>query len=115
MQYLLLLYVNEKDFEAIPEAERKPRLDEYTRFTRELKESGALLGSNRLQSVTTATTVRVADGKLQMTDGPYAEAREQLGGYFLIEAKDLDEATKIAARCPTAKHGAVEIRPIWPM
>ena len=115
MQYLLLLYVNEKKFEEIPEAEKGPRLAEYTKFHKDMTESGKLLGSGRLQSVTTATTLRMADGKLQMTDGPYAEAREQLGGYFLIEAKDLDEAAKIAAKCPTVKHGAVEIRPIWKM
>ncbi len=115
MQYLLLLYVDEKGFERIPEAERNPRLAEYTKFMEEQKAAGKLLGSGRLQSVTTATTLRVTDGKLQMTDGPYAEAREQLGGYFLIEAKDLDEATKIAAKCPTVNHGAVEIRPIWHM
>jgi hypothetical protein len=115
MQYLLLLYVNEKGFEAIPDAEKGPRLAEYTKFHKELAESGALVGSNRLQSVTTATSVRVTDGKLKMTDGPFMETREQLGGYFLIEAKNLDEATQIAARCPTARHGVVEIRPIWPM
>jgi hypothetical protein len=113
MQYLLLLYVDEKTFEKMPEAERGPALAEYTKFRNDLGKQ--LLGANRLQFVRTATTVRVTDGKLHMTDGPYAETREALGGYFLIEAKDLDEATKIAARCPAAKHGAVEVRPIWQM
>ena len=115
MQYLLMVYVNEKDFEKIPEAQRGPALAAYNDYAASLKSSGHLVGSNRLKPTATATTVRVRDGKTQMTDGPFAETREQLGGYFLIEAKDLDEATKIAARCPGAQHGSIEVRPIWPM
>ncbi len=115
MQYLLLVYASEKEFEAVPESERGPALAAYADFQKSIEASGHLVGSHRLRPVATATTVRVRDGKTQMTDGPFAETREQLGGYFLIEAKDLDEATKIAARCPGARHGAIEVRPIWPM
>jgi hypothetical protein len=115
MQYLLLIYDDEKKWAAMSPAEVGPLIAEYNTFTAELKASGKLLGSNRLQSVGTATTVRVRDGKTQMTDGPFAETREQLGGYYLIEAKNLDEATAVAARIPSAKLGSIEIRPIYAM
>jgi hypothetical protein len=115
MQYLLLIYADENGLARLPKDQADKALAEYGKFTSELKESGKLLGSNRLRPVANSTTVRVREGKTQMTDGPFAEAREALGGYYLIEAKDLDEATKIAARCPGAHHGSVEIRPIWAM
>ena len=107
MQYLLLIYTNEK--ETVPQE----TLAKYGVLRKDL--GNTVLGANRLQATTTATTVRVRNGKSQVTDGPFAETREQLGGYFLIEAKDLDEATKVAARIPAAEIGSIEVRPIWSM
>ena len=109
MQYLLLIYENEKRFaEGYDPAEMK----EYFAFGEAHRD--AIKGGNALQPTTTATTVRIRDGKRLTTDGPFAETREQLGGYYLVEAKDLDEATNIAARIPGAKYGSIEVRPIWP-
>ncbi len=113
MQYLLMIYDNEKTFADQPKAEIDRVMADYNAFTAELKAAGTHIASNRLQPVATATTVRVRGGKVQMTDGPFAETREQLGGFYLIEAKDLDEATAIAAKIPSAKLGCVEVRPIW--
>ena len=115
MQYLLLIYDTEKDFETKSKAELDQFMGEYHAFTAEVQASGRMLGANRLQSVANATTVRIRAGKTQITDGPFAETREQLGGYYLIEAKDLDEATKIALKIPSARLGSIEIRPIWGM
>jgi hypothetical protein len=112
MQYLLLIYDPEKAWETMPEAERNKLLGEYMTFTDDIKKSGHHKAGEALQPVHTATTLRVRDGKTAVTDGPFAETREQLGGYYLIEAKDLDEATKIAARIPSARIGCIEIRPI---
>ncbi len=84
-------------------------------YTEALKQAGALKGSNRLQPTATATTVRTVDGKQQVLDGPYADTKEQLGGYYLIEVADLDAALSWAARCPGSQHGTVEVRPIWAM
>jgi hypothetical protein len=85
----------------------------YTAYTEAMKKAGVYIGGNRLQPTTTATTVRNPDGKTSVVDGPYAETKEQLGGYYLIEASDLDAALSWAARCPGAAHGAIEVRPIW--
>jgi hypothetical protein len=115
MQYLLLIYDPEKTWQTMPEAERGALFHEYMTFTADIKKSGHYLGGNALQPTHTATSVRMRDGKAATTDGPFAETREQLGGYYLIEAKDLDEATKIAARIPSAKFGTIEVRPIMPM
>ena len=112
MQYLLLIYDAEKALAALPEAEQQQIHTDYVTFTKEINASGHNKGGDALQPVHTATTVRVRDGKLAITDGPFAETREQLGGYYLIEAKDLDEATQIAARIPSAKYGSIEIRPV---
>lgn len=112
MQYLCLIYDNEKIWADLSEAESGRLFGEYMQFTQDIKASGHYLGGNALQPVATATTVRVRDGKTTTTDGPFAETREQLGGYYLIEAKDLDEATRIAARIPSAKLGSIEIRPV---
>ncbi len=112
MQYLLLIYDDEKIWEAMPKEQSDAMLGKYMKFTQEVKESGHLRGGDALQPVHTATTVRVRDGKITTTDGPFAETREQLGGYYLIEAKDLDEAVKIAARIPSATIGSIEVRPI---
>jgi hypothetical protein len=112
MQYLLLIYDQESMWRDMPKENAAGLFAEYATFTADLKKSGHFVAGDALQSVTTATTVRVRDGKTQTTDGPFAETREQLGGYYLIEAKDLDEASKIAARIPSARIGSIEIRPI---
>jgi hypothetical protein len=115
MQYLLLIYANEQELGALPKPEVDKMLADYHAFSDDITKSGKLVGVNRLQPITTATTVRIRDGKNQITDGPFAETREQLGGYYLVEAKDLCEATKIALRIPGARYGSIEIRPIWAM
>ncbi len=112
MQYLLMIYEDEKNWAQLSEAEAGKIFGEYMAFTNEIKKSGHYIGGNPLQSIQTATTVRVKDGKVTKTDGPFAETREQLGGYYLIEAKDLDEACAIGARIPAARSGSVEVRPI---
>ena len=108
MQYLLLIYENEADVDFGDSA----LMGEYGAFTQGIVQSGHFKAGDALQSVTKATTVRVKDGKVVTTDGPFAETREQLGGYYAIEAKDLDEAVAIAARIPAARKGSIEVRPI---
>ena len=115
MQYLLMLYVDETGWTRLSKAEQEQGAAAYTAYTQALKKAGALLGANRLQSSKVATTVRIANGKSQVLDGPFAESKEQLGGYYLIDVPDLDGALSWAARCPAANHGVVEVRPIWPM
>jgi hypothetical protein len=112
MQYLLMIYENEKVWADMPEAQRNSMFGEYMTYTSDIKASKHFIAGDALQPVATATTVRVRDGKTQVTDGPFAETREQLGGYYLVEAKDLDEATRLAARIPSARWGSIEIRPI---
>ncbi|HVT58526.1 MAG TPA: YciI family protein [Thermoanaerobaculia bacterium] len=112
MQYLLLIYDRESDWAALSEAEKGRLMKDYGSFTKEIRESGHYVGGNPLQPVATATTVRVRNGKAATTDGPFAETREQLGGYYLVEAKDLDDAIGIAARIPSARLGSIEVRPI---
>ena len=115
MQYLLLIYTEEKSYMALPKDEAAKVHGEFMDYNASIQASGHYVGGHRLQPVASATTVRVRNGKPQLTDGPFAETREQLGGYYLIEAKDLDEATKIAGRMPGARYGSVEVRPIWAM
>jgi hypothetical protein len=112
MQYLLLIYSAESDDQ---NQDAATLMADYGAFTQGIVQSGAFKSADRLKPVNTATTVRVRDGKTLTTDGPFAETREQLGGYYLVEAKDLDEAIGIAARVPTAKTGSIEIRPIMAM
>ncbi len=112
MQYLLLIYESERDWVNLSEAQQGQVLADYGAFTKSIKDSGNYRAGEALEPTTTATTVRVRDGKTLTTDAPFAETREQLGGFYLIEARDLDEATAIAGRIPTAKHGSVEVRPI---
>ena len=114
MKYMLLIYNSEKDWEAMTEADRNAAFGEYMKFTQDIKASKHWIAGDALQPVHTATTVRVRGGKTQTTDGPFAETRETLGGFYIVEAKDLDEATKIAARIPDARigNGSVEIRPV---
>lgn len=109
MKYIMLIYSDEN---AWTESERKDCYEDSIELTHELDAKGQFLGASPLHSVATATSVRVRDGKKLVTDGPFAETREQLGGYFLIDAKDLDEAIAIAERIPSARKGTVEIRPI---
>ena len=112
MQYLLLIYSNENDDPQPGTPEGDKLFGGYMRFTEEVKEKNLMLGSNALQPVATATTVRVRDGKTTSTDGPFAETKEQLGGYYLLDCKDLDEAIECAARIPSAEYGSIEIRPV---
>jgi len=115
MQYLLLIYNNEKNWMELPDADVGTLRDDYRSFTESIAKSGHYKGGNALQPTNTATTVRVRNGKRTATDGPFAETREQLGGYYLVDAKDLDEAIGLAARIPGALTGAIEVRPIMEM
>ncbi len=112
MQYLLMIYTNEVEYAKNDAATTQKMTAEYEAFTQSIIKSGNFKGADRLRPTTTATTVRVRDGKTLTTDGPFAETREQLGGYYLVEAKDLDEAIALAARIPAARHGSIEVRPI---
>jgi hypothetical protein len=115
MQYLLLLYANEAGWSNMTKLEQERGVAAYAAYGEALKAAGALQGSNRLQPIGTATTVRKTNGKAQVLDGPYVDSKEQLGGYYLIDVPDLDAALSWAARCPGAGHGVVEVRPIWSM
>ena len=112
MKYLALVYYEEKTINAMTQAEWQSLNEECVACGEDLRGGGYMLGGNALHSVTTATSVRIRDGKAIVTDGPFAETREQLGGYFLVEAKDLNEAINIAGRIPGARKGTVEIRPV---
>ncbi len=112
MQYMLLIYDNEAEMLANRKGATDVMMAEYREFTDSILKSGNMKAGDALQPTSTATCVRIRHGKTLTTDGPFAETKEQLGGYYLIEAKDLDEATKIAARIPSAKSGTVEVRPI---
>ena len=114
MQYLLLIYGEESRWDAIDPAERERVLQEYMAFTKTIAQSGHLRGGNELHSTSRAQTVRVRNGKRSVTDGPFAETKEALGGYYLIEASSEAEALDIAARIPSARWGSVEVRPIIP-
>ena len=112
MRYLCLIYDEEKKLGAMSKGESDAFMGEYFAFTEDIKKSGHYVGGNALQPVGTATSVRVRGGKMSTTDGPFAETKEQLGGYYLIEAKDLNDALQVASRIPSAKFGTVEVRPI---
>ena len=112
MQYLLMIYQNEAESGKLDAAARKNLTAEYGAYTQSIIQSGHFKAGDGLQPTTTATTVRVRDGKTLTTDGPFAETREQLGGYFLVDARDLDEAMSIAARIPGSRFGTIEIRPV---
>ncbi|MES2562171.1 MAG: YciI family protein [Pseudomonadota bacterium] len=111
MKYLCMICADTV-MEMMPEADAAKHFEEYAQFTRDIKKSGHFLGANRLKPVDSATTVRVRNGKVTVTDGPFAETKEQFGGYYLIEAHDLDDAIQVAARIPGARYGSVELRPI---
>ena len=110
MKYMLLIYMNEN---AMDSAEREQCYKDSTKLAQDLSAGGQYISANPLQSVAAATSLRIRDGKRLVTDGPFAETREQLGGYFLVEAEDLDGALAIASRIPAAKKGTVEVRPVF--
>ena len=113
MRYILLIHDAESIFPKLSPEEMGKLMGEYQQFTAEVQSAGALQGAARLRPVATATTVRVRNGKTLTTDGPFAETKEQLGGYYLIDVKNLDEAIKWASKIPSAKLGCVEVRPVW--
>lgn len=114
MQYLLLIYANEAEMAGRSPAASKAVYAEYMEFTKSIVQGGQFKAADRLRPTSSASTVRVRNGKVSTTDGPFAETREQLGGYYMVEAKNLDEAIGIAARIPSAKDGSIEVRPVWP-
>jgi hypothetical protein len=113
MRYLLMIATEERAADGSPEAEVVS--PEYAAFAKEMAERGVLLGGERLRLTSDATTVRVRNGEVLATDGPFAETKEQLAGYFVVDCKDLDEAIDVAAKIPGARDGSVEVRPIWEM
>ncbi len=112
MKYLCLIYDDEKKMEAMSKSDSDAFLGEYFAFTEGIKKSGHLLGGEALQPVSTATTVRIRNGKISTTDGPFAETKEQLGGYYFINARDLNDAIQVAAKIPSARYGSIEVRPV---
>jgi hypothetical protein len=112
MKYLCLIYENEKGWEQMPKDQADAVMGEYFAFTESIKKSGHYIGGEGLQPTQTATSIRVRNGKISATDGPYVETKEQLGGFYLIDAKDLNDAIRVASRIPSAQWGAVEVRPI---
>jgi hypothetical protein len=115
MKYLCLIYGAEASWAALSETDRNRIYGEYMAFTEDIQKSGHLLGGEELQPTQAATTVRVRNGKVTATDGPFAETKEQLGGYYLIEAADLNDAIQVASRIPGARDGSIEVRPIQEM
>lgn len=115
MRYMLLINSDEAVYPKMSEAEMGQLMADYGKFHAEIEAAGVYKGSDRLQPTTTATTVKLRNGETIITDGPFAETKEQLGGYYLIDVKDLDEAIAWAKKVPTANYGSVEVRPIWEM
>jgi hypothetical protein len=115
MRYLMLICTDESADTATSPAEAEASMAEYGVFMEEMGKRGVLQGGERLRPTTDATTVRVQDGETVTSDGPFAETKEQIGGYFVVDAKDLDEAIEIAAKIPGARFGSIEVRPIWEM
>lgn len=115
MQYLLALYLDESTWDKMTPEQQQQGVAAYGAYTEALKSAGALVSSNRLRPSSTATTVRTSNGKAQVLDGPFADSKEQLAGYYLIDVPDLDKAMSWAGRCPAAQHGIVEVRAVWTM
>ena len=114
MEYLILIYNDERNYGSATEAQLKAMYQEYGAYTQDLIKAGVMKGGNELKPVATATTVRIRGGKVLTTDGPFAETKEQLGGYYLVDVPNLDEAVKWGSKCPGAKTGSIEVRPINP-
>jgi len=114
MKYLCLIYAEESLGAKMTKEQMGALFAEYGAFTESIQKSGHFIGGNPLQSISTASTLRVRNGKVSVTDGPFAETKEQLGGYYLIEAKDLNDAIQVASHIPSAKFGSIEVRPIMP-
>jgi hypothetical protein len=112
MKYVLLIYTSAQEWAAMPHEEQHAIYEEYGKVARELEERGVMRGGDQLADTPAATTVRIRDGEQLVTDGPFAETKEQLGGYFLVEVDDLDTAIELASKIPGARHGSVEVRPI---
>jgi hypothetical protein len=112
MKYLCLIYENEKSWETMPPADSEAVMNEYFAFTEDIRKTGKYVAGEALQPTPTATTVRVRNGKISTTDGPFMETKEQLGGFYLIEAKDLNDAIQVAAKIPSARVGSIEVRPV---
>jgi len=115
MKYMLMIYDEEQAWAKLSEAERQQIYGEYGQFSQQVKSSGHYVSGSQLQPTSAATSVRVRNGKRLLTDGPFAETREQLGGYYLVEAKDLDEAISLAEKIPSARFGTIEVRPLVEM
>jgi len=115
MRYALLICTDEKVMEAVSPDEAQASLNEYLAFGEEMGKRGVLQGGERLRPTTDATTVRVRDGEVLTADGPFAETKEQMGGFYLVDCKDLDEAIGVASKIPGARIGTIEVRPIWEM
>ena len=112
MKYLCLIYENEKAYDTMPKEEVDAVFGEYFSFTEGIKQSGHYVGGEALQPTPTATTIRIRNGKVSTTDGPFAETKEQLGGFYLVEARDLNDAIQLASKIPGARYGSVEVRPV---
>ena len=113
MRFMFMIYHDEREMEALPKEEMQTLIDSALEYDEKIKQSGHYIVSDALQSSRTSRTIRVRGGKVSTTDGPFAETKEQLGGFFLIEARDLDEACEVASRFPPARMGVVEVRPVW--
>ena len=112
MKYLCLIYSDETQWTKMPKTQSDAMMSEYMAFTADIQKSGHFLAGDELQPTTAATTIRIRNGKLSTTDGPFAETKEQLGGYYLVEARDLNEAIQVASKIPGARAGTIEVRPI---
>jgi hypothetical protein len=113
MKYLLLIHSDERAEAKMPPQEMESLMADYAKFTERLKATGVYVGGQRLRPTSSATTVRIRSGETLTSDGPFAETKEQLGGFFMIEAKDMAEAVSWGAKVPSAKHGSIEVRPVW--
>jgi len=112
MKYLCLIYENEKNWETMPQSDAEAIMKEYFAFTEDIRKNGKYVAGDAVQPTPTATTVLVRNGKIATTDGPFVETKEQLGGFYLIDAKDLNDAIQVAARIPSARLGSIEVRPV---
>ena len=115
MKYILLIYAEEAGWTRLTPDQQKQAVGAYGAYTEALNAAGVRLASDRLRPITTATSVRIVNGETKVLDGPYAESKEQLGGFYMIDVPDLDAALSWASRCPGASRGVVEVRPVWPM